>query len=414
MDRHTEFPWLQVDPLVDAVRIDRPAHSAKTHGVPQGLAEVIFKRCGDLRGKGVLLLGAAPEVALPLARAGPKALLVVDEDLAMLSQTKHALRQRDQDCAVFLGCPEQAGASNSADLVVAWRLGRYLDNRAVIGTAREALREGGTAVFVVPASTGQGVESFGSGNLGYRVVGFGPPARTYEPHLAYPREWVDTVSENSLLRTESVERAELGGYWWWIWTSKKLGFEDTVELVPGWFRRRDARFMRDVVAMLTDAPTIVQLGVWAGKSVVAAVEGLRKKGKGGHILAVDLWRDRAEFDGVLFTPTKALKWFSHLVSSTMSSYVSIKVADSAEAGREHSGEVDMLFIDGDHSPLGVVADCEAWLPHVRTGGVVLFHDTEEAGVGNAIEKFGAQLEFVTRSGSLSMFRKKEAPGASHR
>lgn len=38
-------------------------------------------------------------------------------------------------------------------------------------------------------------------------------------------------------------------------------------------------------------------------------------------------------------------------------------------------KVDLLFIDGDHTTEGVIADITAWFPYVRQGGVVVFHDT---------------------------------------
>lgn len=48
--------------------------------------------------------------------------------------------------------------------------------------------------------------------------------------------------------------------------------------------------------------------------------------------------------------------------------------DSAEVGRAFTLPVDYLFIDGNHFEEGVRADCEAWLPHMRSNGFVLFHD----------------------------------------
>ena len=40
----------------------------------------------------------------------------------------------------------------------------------------------------------------------------------------------------------------------------------------------------------------------------------------------------------------------------------------------NSRELDMLFIDGDHSYDGVKSDWEMYSPLVRKGGLVLFHD----------------------------------------
>lgn len=65
--------------------------------------------------------------------------------------------------------------------------------------------------------------------------------------------------------------------------------------------------------------------------------------------------------------------------------VSWHVAFSAEVARYwNGGEVDLLFVDGDHSEQGVRTDWELWAPHVGPGGVVLFHDARagrRGGVG---------------------------------
>jgi predicted O-methyltransferase YrrM len=57
------------------------------------------------------------------------------------------------------------------------------------------------------------------------------------------------------------------------------------------------------------------------------------------------------------------------------------VARSQDVGREWSDAVDVVFIDGDHSPEGVREDWEVWHPHVREGGFVAFHDAREPGLG---------------------------------
>lgn len=38
------------------------------------------------------------------------------------------------------------------------------------------------------------------------------------------------------------------------------------------------------------------------------------------------------------------------------------------------GEIDLLFLDGDHSYEGVLADLNNWTPFVKQGGVVVLHD----------------------------------------
>jgi predicted O-methyltransferase YrrM len=50
------------------------------------------------------------------------------------------------------------------------------------------------------------------------------------------------------------------------------------------------------------------------------------------------------------------------------------VALSHEVAARWSGEVDLVFIDGDHSEAGCERDWLCWSPFVRTGGHVVLHD----------------------------------------
>jgi len=50
------------------------------------------------------------------------------------------------------------------------------------------------------------------------------------------------------------------------------------------------------------------------------------------------------------------------------------VALSYDLAARWKGEVDMVFIDGDHSEAGCELDWSAWHPFVAPGGRVVFHD----------------------------------------
>jgi predicted O-methyltransferase YrrM len=47
---------------------------------------------------------------------------------------------------------------------------------------------------------------------------------------------------------------------------------------------------------------------------------------------------------------------------------------SADVAARWSGEVDLVFIDGDHSEQGCDRDWSGWAPFVRVGGHVVLHD----------------------------------------
>ncbi len=50
------------------------------------------------------------------------------------------------------------------------------------------------------------------------------------------------------------------------------------------------------------------------------------------------------------------------------------MALSHEVAAGWSGEVDLVFIDGDHSEAGCDRDWLCWSPFVRCGGHVVLHD----------------------------------------
>jgi predicted O-methyltransferase YrrM len=57
------------------------------------------------------------------------------------------------------------------------------------------------------------------------------------------------------------------------------------------------------------------------------------------------------------------------------------VALSHEVARSFSGEVDLVFIDGDHSEGGCERDWLDWHPFVAPGGRVVFHDARAGRAG---------------------------------
>jgi len=67
----------------------------------------------------------------------------------------------------------------------------------------------------------------------------------------------------------------------------------------------------------------------------------------------------------------------HEVGQIENGRVSWVRATGAEAARGHS-PVDFVFIDGDHSEQGLLADWNAWSPLIEEGGVVALHDSRSS------------------------------------
>jgi len=71
------------------------------------------------------------------------------------------------------------------------------------------------------------------------------------------------------------------------------------------------------------------------------------------------------------------------------------------------GKLDFLHVDGEHSEEAVVQDCSAFLPYMRSGGLVAFHDAnpdERAPAGVAVCKGAERMT----SGWETVYRSLEA------
>ena len=93
----------------------------------------------------------------------------------------------------------------------------------------------------------------------------------------------------------------------------------------------------------------------------------------------------------------------------------IIVGDSGEAFRGFEGPVHLIFVDGDHSYEGVMADILGWAPKIVPGGVMAFHDfktapaaaAKHAGIKRAVLEWEerAQWDLLEDVGSLRAYRR---------
>ena len=126
---------------------------------------------------------------------------------------------------------------------------------------------------------------------------------------------------------------------------------------------------------------VAEVGVWRGKTsekVLAACPW-------AHLTLVDPWRagepgdswhdsgsrmarqPQAEVDKILAGVQAMAKRYSPRVTI-------VRALSTIAAAEQPDGHFDLVFLDGDHSQLAVLADIQAWLPKVREGGWIGGHD----------------------------------------
>ena len=119
----------------------------------------------------------------------------------------------------------------------------------------------------------------------------------------------------------------------------------------------DCRMLWDA-ALEIKAKTIVEIGAFKGVS--SMVLGLAAVQTGGHVWSVEV-RPRAE-------------WFSNIEKMKLQDVVTLIQGCSPAVNINLPGEIDLLFIDGDHQTRSVLRDYYYWSHFVRVGGIIAFHD----------------------------------------
>ncbi len=130
----------------------------------------------------------------------------------------------------------------------------------------------------------------------------------------------------------------------------------------GFMTPQEVFTMRVMAWSLPKNPVIVNVGSGAGTSGLA----LRESRSDATIYTVDI--SEGGPNGGLQNEVNAFKHTQYQLPIQI-------LGDSKKVGHEwNKGEIDMLFIDGDHSYDGCKGDIEAWVPHVKKNGIIMLHD----------------------------------------
>jgi predicted O-methyltransferase YrrM len=138
--------------------------------------------------------------------------------------------------------------------------------------------------------------------------------------------------------------------------------------------------------------TYVEIGSYLGAS--SGFLAAAAKRRNARLFCVDTWNNDAMSEG----PRDTYAAFCRNIERFGGVVTPLRMHSVAAAAKV-SPSVDLIFFDGDHSYEGVRADVEAWLPKVKDGALVVFHDVGWAeGVRRVIAD---SVEPVAlRSGSL--------------
>jgi len=166
--------------------------------------------------------------------------------------------------------------------------------------------------------------------------------------------------------------------------------------VSGWFESLD---LFSFVVNKYDQAHFVEVGSWKGRSSCCmAVEIINSK-KSIKFDCVDLWEysdsqndiSSNEFEGV----------YGEFISniSKVAHYINPVKSTSVEASKLYlDASLDFVFIDAAHDYENVKKDIEAWLPKMKSGGIISGHDYFfSQGVRRAVHEILGEVHTTSES-----------------
>ena len=138
----------------------------------------------------------------------------------------------------------------------------------------------------------------------------------------------------------------------------------------------------------------VEIGAYSGEGTMVLAKYFK------HVLAVDPWLNGYDINDVASSqcPMKFVlaKFHENTKDFDNVSYSQSKSLDALDFIKD--GELDLVYVDGDHRYEAVLADLKGWLPKLRAGGVMAGHDWSFPAVKKALAEVFVGKEAVLFQG----------------
>lgn len=140
--------------------------------------------------------------------------------------------------------------------------------------------------------------------------------------------------------------------------------------------------------------TAVEIGSYSGEGTMILAKYFK------HVLAVDPWLNGYDINDVASSqcPMKFVlaKFHENTKGFDNVSYSQSKSLDALDFIKD--GELDLVYVDGDHRYEAVLADLKGWLPKLRAGGIMAGHDWSFKDVQKALAEVFLNKEAVLFQG----------------
>lgn len=155
------------------------------------------------------------------------------------------------------------------------------------------------------------------------------------------------------------------------------------ERVPGWTRGPEAEALIQAAYSLPDDAVIVEIGAFLGSGSIL-LAGARKLRRSGRVHCVDPFDASGDAFSVPYyqriladygSVAQIRVFHDNLRRAGLANWVSTHQGPAEQIGSGWSVPIDMIFMDGDQSPEGVLAAYQSWSPRLKPGGLLVLHNS---------------------------------------
>lgn len=156
------------------------------------------------------------------------------------------------------------------------------------------------------------------------------------------------------------------------------------------FNKGECEALYNLLLKLTPEDNVVEIGTQYGRSTAVIAEV--QKEIGFSFITVDNWQE---------SNSQEARDHIHSQADKYDWQVGFIESSSTEAAKQYSSNISLLLIDGDHHYDPIIADCDAWMKKVRSGGYVCFDDYDHEGLPE-VKK--AVMDWMLRGNHASEFK----------
>lgn len=166
---------------------------------------------------------------------------------------------------------------------------------------------------------------------------------------------------------------------------------NAMKQLEGWCSVDKACVLMDLI-LWTKPQTVVEIGVFGGKSLIPMAYALKANGQ-GIVYGIDPWSSAESCIGMEGVNQEWWGKINHdvILKGLLNKIKKFNLEEQIRLIRMTSmdapilEEIDVLHIDGNHSEETSYQDVTKWVPHVKKGGIIIFDDITWYTTGKAVQ-----------------------------